>query len=80
VHFTDSGSAADKYAAGAAMGLAVRLTDLGIGRFGLCQALPCRGVFIDTSAHRSGRYCSERCAVRADVGPFRIGQTAPSSP
>src|SRR3981081_122294 len=41
VHFTDSGSVADKYAAGAAMGLAVRITDLGIERFGVCQAPPC---------------------------------------
>jgi predicted RNA-binding Zn ribbon-like protein len=80
VHFTDSGSVADKYAAGASMGLAVRLTDLGIERFGLCQAPPCQGVFIDTSAHRAGRYCSERCAVRADVSTFRIGRIAPSSP
>jgi predicted RNA-binding Zn ribbon-like protein len=67
VHFTESGSVADKYAAGATMGLAVRLTDLGIERFGICQAPPCRGVFIDTSADRSRRYCSERCLNRADV-------------
>jgi predicted RNA-binding Zn ribbon-like protein len=80
VHFTESGSVADKYAAGASMGLAVRLTDLGIERFGLCQAPPCRGVFIDTSASRSGRYCSERCAVRAEVSTFRTSHAAPSSP
>ena len=33
VHYTESGSVADKYAAGAVMGLAVRLTDLGLDRF-----------------------------------------------
>jgi predicted RNA-binding Zn ribbon-like protein len=80
VHFTQSGSVADKYAAGASMGLAVRLTDLGIERFGLCQAAPCQGVFIDTSANRSRRYCGERCANRANVSAFRTGQAAPANP
>jgi predicted RNA-binding Zn ribbon-like protein len=65
VHYAESGSVSDKYAAGAAMGLAVRLADLGLDRFGLCQAAPCQGVFIDTSPDRSRRYCSERCASRA---------------
>ncbi len=65
VHFTESGSMADKYAAGAAMGLAVRLSELGAGRFGTCQAVPCQGVFIDTTNGRARRYCSERCAARA---------------
>ena len=64
VHYTESGSMSDKYAAGAAMGLAVRMTSLGIERFGVCQAAPCQGVFIDTSAGRTRRYCSDRCASR----------------
>jgi predicted RNA-binding Zn ribbon-like protein len=71
VHYTESGSMADKYAAGAAMGLAVRLADLGIQRFGICQAAPCQGVFIDTSAGRTRRYCSDRCTNRANVTAFR---------
>ncbi|HEV3381577.1 MAG TPA: CGNR zinc finger domain-containing protein [Trebonia sp.] len=71
VHYTESGSMADKYAAGAAMGLAVRLAELGIERFGICQATPCKGVFIDTSAGRTRRYCSDRCTNRANVTAFR---------
>ncbi len=71
VHYTESGSVSDKYAAGAAMGLAVRLTELGIDRFGVCQAAPCSGVFIDTSACRTRRYCSDRCASRANVIAYR---------
>jgi predicted RNA-binding Zn ribbon-like protein len=71
VHYTESGSMSDKYAAGAAMGLAVRLADLGIERFGVCQAAPCQGVFIDTSANRTRRYCSERCTNRASVTALR---------
>ena len=47
------------------MGLAVRLTDVGIDRFGVCQAPGCQGVFIDTSADNTQRYCSDRCMNRA---------------
>jgi predicted RNA-binding Zn ribbon-like protein len=71
VHYTDSGSVADKYAAGAVMGLAVRLSDVGIDRFGVCQAPGCQGVFIDTSSSQTRRYCSERCTNRANVSAFR---------
>ena len=71
VHYTESGSVADKYAAGAVMGLAVRLTDVGIDRFGICQAAGCQGVFIDTSTSNTRRYCSDRCMNRANVSAFR---------
>jgi predicted RNA-binding Zn ribbon-like protein len=71
VHYTESGSVADKYAAGAVMGLAVRLTDVGIDRFGVCQAAGCPGVFIDTSTTSTKPYCSDRCLNRANVSPFR---------
>ena len=71
VHYIESGSVADKYAAGAVMGLAVRLTDLGIDRFGICQAAGCQGVFIDVSSSNTRRYCSERCMNRANVSAFR---------
>ncbi len=59
------------YAAGACMGLAVQLTQLGIDRLGVCQASPCADVFIDTSTNRSRRYCSDRCATRANVAAYR---------
>jgi len=71
VHYTESGSMSDKYAAGAAMGLAVRLADLGLERFGVCQAPPCQGVFVDISVNRTRRYCSDRCASRANVTAYR---------
>jgi predicted RNA-binding Zn ribbon-like protein len=71
VHYTESGSVADKYAAGAVMGLAVRLTDLGMDRFGVCQAAGCRGVFIDVSTSNTRRYCSDRCTNRSNVSAFR---------
>src|SRR6201986_4071714 len=40
VHYTESGSMSDKYAAGGAMGLAGRLAERGIGVFGVGQGGP----------------------------------------
>jgi predicted RNA-binding Zn ribbon-like protein len=59
------------YAATAAMGLAFHLTEFGVDRFGLCQAAPCRNAYLDTSTNRSRRYCSDRCATRANVAAYR---------
>jgi predicted RNA-binding Zn ribbon-like protein len=59
------------YAATACMGLAFHLTDLGLNRLGICQALPCRNAYLDTSTNRSRRYCSDRCATRANVAAYR---------
>jgi predicted RNA-binding Zn ribbon-like protein len=59
------------FAATACMGLAFRLTGLGVDRLGICCALPCRNAYLDTSANRSRRYCSGRCATRANVAAYR---------
>ncbi|MDB1087556.1 CGNR zinc finger domain-containing protein [Streptomyces sp. ACA25] len=64
-------SATAGYAAIACMGLAFQLTDLGVDRLGVCEAFPCRNAFIDTSTNRSKRYCSDRCATRANVAAYR---------
>ncbi len=53
------------------MGLAVQLTELGVDRLGICQAPPCRNAYLDTSTNRSRRYCSDRCATRANVAAYR---------
>jgi predicted RNA-binding Zn ribbon-like protein len=62
---------ADEYAAGAVMGLTMAFLDLGPDRFGTCADERCGGVFLDTSRNRSRRYCSERCATRANVAALR---------
>jgi predicted RNA-binding Zn ribbon-like protein len=59
------------YAAIACIGLAFQLADLGVDRLGICEALPCRNAYIDTSTNRSKRYCSDRCATRANVAAYR---------
>ena len=64
-------TAAAGYTATACMGLAFTLTDLGVNRLGICQAAPCRNAYLDTSTNRSRRYCSDRCATRANVAAYR---------
>ena len=66
-----SANATAGYAASACMGLAFHLTELGVERLGICQADPCRNAYLDTSTNRSRRYCSDRCATRANVAAYR---------
>ncbi|THA24564.1 zf-CGNR multi-domain protein [Streptomyces sp. RKND-216] len=72
MHLADhAANATAGYAATACMGLAFHLTDLGVDRLGICQAGPCRNAYLDTSTNRSRRYCSDRCATRANVAAYR---------
>ncbi|WP_354642287.1 CGNR zinc finger domain-containing protein [Kitasatospora camelliae] len=72
LHLADNApTAAANYTAVACMGLAIHLTELGVDRLGLCQAAPCRNAYLDTSTNRSRRYCSDRCATRANVAAYR---------
>lgn len=72
MHLADHPSNATAgYAAIAAMGLAYHLTTHGVDRLGLCEAAPCRNAYLDTSTNRSRRYCSDRCATRANVAAYR---------
>jgi predicted RNA-binding Zn ribbon-like protein len=83
MHLAESASTATAvFATGASMGLAVHLTEHGVDRLGICQAPPCRNAYLDTSTNRSRRYCSDRCATRANVAAYRArkreaGVTAP---
>ena len=61
------------------MGLANLVCDLGATRLGLCQAVKCDNVFVDTSPNKSRRYCSERCSSRANVAAYRARQKAAAS-
>ncbi|WP_194894356.1 CGNR zinc finger domain-containing protein [Catenulispora pinisilvae] len=62
---------ARSYVTGAAFGLAYTIAERGPERLGLCDALPCRAVFVDTTTNSSRRYCSDRCATRANVAAYR---------
>ncbi|WP_372454604.1 CGNR zinc finger domain-containing protein [Streptomyces buecherae] len=72
MHIADyAANAGASYAATASMGLAFHLTELGADRLGICEASPCRNAYLDTSTNRSRRYCSDRCATRANVAAYR---------
>jgi predicted RNA-binding Zn ribbon-like protein len=68
LHLTEGGSVPDRYAAGAAMGLAVYVSDHGIGRLRICAAPSCGNVFFDNTAGGSRRFCSGRCAAGRPAG------------
>ncbi|MEV6207579.1 CGNR zinc finger domain-containing protein [Kitasatospora sp. NPDC051914] len=72
LHLADNAATATaNFTAVACMGLAIHLTELGADRLGICQAAPCRNAYLDTSTNRSRRYCSDRCATRANVAAYR---------
>ncbi|WP_406674145.1 CGNR zinc finger domain-containing protein [Nonomuraea sp. N2-4H] len=62
---------AEDPAATAVMGLAAVVAELGVDRLGRCQDARCGRAFLDTSSNRSRRYCSARCASRANVAAYR---------
>ncbi|WP_257232215.1 CGNR zinc finger domain-containing protein [Streptomyces sp. Rer75] len=87
MHIADyAANASAGFAATASMGLAFHLTELGADRLGICEAPPCRNAYLDTSTNRSRRYCSDRCATRANVAAYRArkrldaGRSADSAP
>jgi len=61
------------------MGLAMLIVDVGATRLGVCSEDRCNNVFVDTSPNASRRYCSERCASRANVAAYRARRKAEST-
>lgn len=62
---------ADDRGAAAVMGLASVVAELGAERLGRCLERQCSRAFLDLSSNRSRRYCSARCASRANVAAYR---------
>ena len=71
VHLAQAGSVADRYAAGAVIGLTLAVSQLGLARLGTCSIAACQRVFIDGSPGRTRRYCTEHSATRANVTTIR---------
>lgn len=67
VHLVESGSAADRHAAGAIAGLTGLVTESGTDRLGICAATGCERVFVTAGPAADKRYCSERCSPKANV-------------
>ena len=70
VHLVESGSAADRHAAGAIAGLTGLITTSGTDRLGICAAAGCERVLI-TARAGDKHYCSEQCAPKANVRALR---------
>ncbi|GGS73324.1 CGNR zinc finger domain-containing protein [Nonomuraea spiralis] len=70
---------AEDSAASAVMGLAAVVAELGADRLGRCHEPRCARAFLDTSSNRSRRYCSPRCATRANVAAYRRRRSAQES-
>jgi predicted RNA-binding Zn ribbon-like protein len=80
MHVADrSSSVAELLIAESLMGLSNLVCDLGATRLGVCDAVPCTNVFVDTSPNQSRRYCSDRCSSRANVAAYRARQKAQAS-
>ena len=73
---TENASVADLLVGESLLGLATLVCDLGPDRLGVCSAVPCTQVFVDTSPNRSRHYCSDRCSSRANVAAYRARQKA----
>ncbi len=57
-------------------GMALVVTELGADRFGRCAAQDCNNAYLDSSANRSKRFCSARCASRTNVAAYRSRRQA----
>jgi len=71
VHLAPQGSVADRFAAGAVIGVALTVSLVGVSRLGLCAIASCHQVFIDSSPGKSRRYCGEHGATRGNVSALR---------
>jgi len=78
VHLASQGSVADRFAAGAVIGVALTVSLVGVGRLGICAIASCPQVFIDASPGKSRRYCAEHAAARGNVSTLRRDQGKPA--
>jgi predicted RNA-binding Zn ribbon-like protein len=78
LHLHDSGSVADRFAAGAVSGLTMIATQVGVHKLGICAMATCERAFIDGSSNRSRRYCGEHRPAKGNVMTLRgqAGQAA----
>ncbi|HSR84830.1 MAG TPA: CGNR zinc finger domain-containing protein [Streptosporangiaceae bacterium] len=78
VHLASQGSVADRFAAGAVIGVAITVSLVGVSRLGICAIASCHQVFIDASPGKSRRYCAEHATARGNVSTLRRHEDAPS--
>lgn len=67
LHLDDTGSVADRYAAGAITGLATIASEFGMTHLGFCMVPGCRSAFANANPGRPSRRCAYHDASRANV-------------
>ncbi len=71
VHLASQGSVADRFAAGAIIGVALTVSLVGVSRLGICAIASCHQVFIDASPGKSRRYCAGHAPAKGNVSTLR---------
>jgi predicted RNA-binding Zn ribbon-like protein len=71
VHLARHGTVADRFAAGAVIGVALTVSMVGVNRLGVCAIAACPRVFLDASPGKSRRYCAEHAAAKGNVSTLR---------
>jgi predicted RNA-binding Zn ribbon-like protein len=78
VHLASQGSVADRFAAGAVIGVSLTVSLVGVNRLGVCAIASCPQVYIDASPGKSRRYCAEHAPARGNVSTLRRHQGGPA--
>jgi predicted RNA-binding Zn ribbon-like protein len=78
VHLASQGSVADRFAAGAIIGVALTVSLVGVSRLGVCAIASCHQVFIDASPGKSRRYCADHAPTKGNVSTLRRHQDSPA--
>lgn len=71
LHLDESGSLADRYAAGAIASVAAVVAQYGMSHLGICTIPDCRSAFVNASAGRASLCCVKHCASKANVTALR---------
>lgn len=75
VHYSrDRSTAVEQVTTTVAVGITLLVTAHGWMRLGICSALACQDVYVDTSRNQTRRFCSGTCSSRSSVAAFRARQ------
>ncbi len=77
VHYSrDRSTAVEQLTTTVAVGITLLVTAHGWTRLGICSAIDCQDVYVDTSRNQTRRFCSGTCSSRSSVAAFRARKKA----
>jgi len=77
VHYSrDRSTAVEQITTTVAVGITLLVTAHGWQRLGICSAVDCQDVYVDTSRNQTRRFCSGTCSSRSSVAAFRARKKA----